>query len=173
MANLLTEYRKRHGASFIVPMDEGLCFFNGPDGQPAVVAVTSSPSRSMGSCRMCVTQKTPMIVEVLRSDPNSLTFLSDPIHQHILPDADLVRVVHGLNLPGGPFTPVTFRGDREVEGWLWRLFSKSVRGMAKRRDDPFEDMVAVGLRNPPILDTFFKYVFQPILLNRRYLLISR
>lgn len=171
MASIATQYRERNRGSYLMPCDDSLCFLADESGSPSVVALTSSPSRSVGTCRSCVAQRTPMILEVHRPTRHGRT--EEVLHRHIQPECDILREIRQAGLPAAVMSA---RGWRAAEGLAWRLFWRGLdlAEDAVLRDRPAEHMLAAIERGDGgLFDMFYRGLYQPLLLNRRYLLIVR
>ena len=174
--NLLVEYCKRRRTEFVLPTNDGLCFFN-TAGQPTLVCLTSHTPKSFSTCGRCVSNQS-MTIELF-------TFrdaLSQIIHDHVQPDTDLLhytRSLLGVNLE-----PVYLKNHRDTEIWLWHLFAANYRKLRDLRswqtwngNHPFdcdlrrayEQMTHCAMHLPRVYNVYYT-MYQTFVAGRKYLL---
>lgn len=174
--NLLREYALRHGITAVPPVDEGVLFFS-RGRQPVAICTTSTLTKNHTTCRRCCDGPAGLIAEVFVPQKCGVMPWTLVGHDHIDPDADLRGHVRKFAPRAEPVIVVC---DREVEAWLWRFFTVAEAdqfGGGKRpktgRDDfgmCYEHMLAVLTTTPRLFDQFYHRLYQPVLLNRKYLL---
>jgi hypothetical protein len=173
MASLLAEYRERHGLKCVFPLDEGMCFFD-VNKKPGAVVLTSSHSRSAINCHNCLTPKNGLIGEIFILT-NSLKIEK---HEHISPDTDLYEWVNNnISKKEGNYEPYVAESIQDVECWLWRFFTKHNNILPIRKwhnkEEPFrsiEQMLWAIRENQLLFGSFYKNVYNPIMLGRKYIL---
>src|SRR5579859_2893855 len=131
MANLLIEYCKRHNTEFVLPTNNGMCFFNHND-TPAFICLTSMrlhqqvcllsptevPIEGIHSqkliCKKCSTKESLIIIELFgRRLANRFEFL---LHDHIHPDTDIIKYIKDSGHEN--LKPVYLKTGRDIELWL-------------------------------------------------------
>ena len=173
MASLLTEYRKRHKKTFVLPTNEGVCFFD-LNGIPAAICLTSLAGRSYSTCYRCAERPCRMIAEVFRPHGHGYHGYNISMHTHIEPDTDILKLVDTQVIGGVvPFMPTS---QRDLEFWLWRFFSLNLRSKPlypKKETMPelstLEEMVAVAMRQPKSYAVYYA-MFELFIIGRKYLI---
>jgi len=181
MASLIQEYRQRHGMNFVMPLDEGLCFFDRAK-KPDAIVITSSHSRHMTTCRRCLSNKGSLVGEIVVH--SGLSFPSDTYnivkHEHISPDLDLRQWVNDV-LPGN-HEPVVVTDDRHIECWLWRFFIRYTPAYVRKwssKEEPYRSIEQMmwtiqnknsTQTNRRMFEAFYKNIYYNFVLGRKYLL---
>jgi hypothetical protein len=184
MVSLLTEYRNRHGMNFVVGVDEGLCFFD-VGKKPSAIVMTSSHSRSISTCRQCLSHQggllTELFVHTNTHFPNQCWKLLR--HEHLDPDVDLREWVnkHARDR-GAAYEPFMASDDRQLEAWLWRFFVRGNPLFNRKwtyKDEPFRSLEQMAWvidnsgrhhNQPRLFESFYKSLFYTFMLGRKYLL---
>lgn len=179
MTSLITEYRKRHGLSCIMSVDEGVTFFDSGK-KPTAIVMTSSLSRTVTNCRACLAHKGGLIGEVFvhtgKCHPEPTFRLAR--HQHIEADIDIRAWANEHAGPG--LEPMVARSDRDIEAWLWRFFIRNNPVFARKWANKDETLRAIEQMawavdnsgshqgQPRVFDSFYKNLYYTFILGRRY-----
>lgn len=175
MANLLTEYRERHKTNFILPIDEGVCFFN-LNKKPHLICLTSSLSRNYSTCRQCLKHIGGLIAEVFLY--NSTNYFSLIKHEHIDPDLDLGNFVNKVT--NEKLIPFVAYSEIDVECWLWNFYLSNYEVFLRKWENKVEpcrmlEQVSFCFQdrgNFKHLETFYTKFYQTFLLGRKYILFG-
>lgn len=173
MASPMQEYRRRVGGDFVLALDEGVVFFQ-EGRRPAVACTTSCPGRTAKTCPRCCRHKEALVAEFWSLDGRGGGFGNVISHHHIEADEDLCRLARAHY---GKVDPFQAADDDEAELYLWYCYSGSGlrRPPSKAKFDRrecLEEMVMETLGNPAGIDSFVKYLYQKILMGRRYILLE-
>jgi hypothetical protein len=184
VANLINEYRRRHGLNFVLPLDEGLCYFDLAK-KPGAIVLTSSPSRSITTCRQCLKHQQVLVAELFI---HTGLVAPDPVfkqvaHEHIHPDTDLRTWVNEkIGDPKKVYEPVEATDDRDVEVWLWRFFTRHNPIFNRKwtnKEEPFRSLEQISWvidkygkhsNYPALFEFFYKNLYYTFTLGRKYLL---
>ena len=184
MANLINEYRRRHGLNFVLPLDEGLCYFDLAK-KPGAIVTTSSPSRCATTCRQCLKHQPSLIAELFvhtgSAAPNAV--YKQVAHEHVAPDTDLRSWVNQKIGDGKKvYEPVEAMDDREVECWLWRFFVRHNPVFNRKwanKEEPLRSLEQIAWvidkygkhsTYPALFEFFYKNLYWQFTLGRKYLL---
>jgi len=165
MANLLEEYRKRHGIEAICPANEGVLFFE-YEGKAPLIVLMSTRNKALGSCVFC-SRDQRLVFELCcpAGNPELVRIVS---HEHIAPDEDIMRYI-----PKG-YKPYVSKGERDQERWLWEKFFLCVLSEKSRKSFRGQDWISGAVElisaSPDSFDLFYENIYAPILINRRYIL---
>lgn len=169
MSTLLAEYRYRHGINGIWPMNEGLLFFE-RNNEPALIAITSSFTKSINVCASCPKNSGGITLELfgLAKFPVCIQRIT---HTHMPPDSDVVNYVVNHVPNGEQYKPIVSTGDRFQEEWLWRFFirSRAFNG-ALKESFWIDQMMWVAKNKPKHFSIFYQQVYSICMINRTYIL---
>lgn len=180
MANLMTEYFRRHGDQHVMATNDGICVFN-EHKRPAMIALTSIAPKSLSCCANCAYPERGIAIEILepsRDQPFALTS-----HLHVPPDTDIKKYIisNGYN----NYCPVYLKNNRELEIWLWNFFLfhsrlRRSRNWAKtcseqsETDEPtrtYEQMAQCAILWPKYFAQFY-IMYQTVVSGRKYLIFE-
>jgi hypothetical protein len=181
VTSLITEYRKRHGLTCVMSVDEGVTFFDS-NKKPSAIVMTSSHSRSVTNCRECLGHKGGLIGELFvhtgQHHPKQVYRLAR--HEHIEADVDLCAWANKHNPGGSKLEPFTPSSDREVECWLWQFFIRNNPAYLRKwanKEEPLRsiEQMAWTIDNsgnypnqPRTFECFYKSLYYTFLLGRKY-----
>lgn len=181
VTSLVTEYRKRHGITCVLSVDEGVTFFDA-NKKPAAIVLTSSHSRSVTNCRQCLQHKGGLIGELFVH--NNQFFPKDVCqlhrHEHVEADVDLCAWANA-NAPGKAILePFTASSDRELECWLWQFYIRNNPAYLRKwsnKEDPARSLEQMAWTvdssgnsqgDLRLFESFYKSIYYTFLLGRRY-----
>lgn len=171
MPSPLQEYRRRVRSDFIPALEEGVVFFEKPREGACVACTTSGPGKVAKTCQKCVRQLEPIVAEFYSLDGRGGCLGALLGHHHIEADDDVSRLARSVY---GGVVPFAARSEDEVEAYLWRCYN----GQRGRRDGEFsmeeffEEMFHEATGNRGSIDAYVKFVWQKLLMGRRYLLLE-
>lgn len=184
MADIVTEYRTRHGLpQAIVPVTEGLLFLNNPKNpskQEMLVVLVSSVSKSHNMCRECHEYMGATVLEVIQPTYYP-RFLSSRYHVHFMNEFDLLKEVRAHH--GAHWSPVAIPTARDLEQFVWEMFTEwaqaspdlgsSVRHyfLSTKKSKPWiDEAVHFASNHAGTFQHFYDNLYSPLLINRKYLL---
>jgi hypothetical protein len=182
--NLATEYSKRHGNEFILPTNDGLCYFNDYK-RHALIATTSSTFRSHTACHLCGDKRFITLELFSPSLDEAFTVMH---HGHIHPDEDVYSVIREISSRKliSCVTPVYLKTGAEIETWLWKFFlfhnrlrrsQRWINFIVKKKitEDPimssYEEMTICACHFPKKFNLYYR-AYQEFVTGRKYLLFE-
>lgn len=180
MANLMTEYFRRHKENYILPTNEGVCFFN-EHKRNALICLTSVTPKAISTCLKCGVEDASITVELIKPHPDEGFRIH--LHDHIAPDTDLNEYVTSKGI--GSLTPVSLKDTREIEVWFWNFFlfhnrlrrSRVWQTWVKTQTTTdeltkcYEQMTRCAANWPKIYPVYYN-IYQTLLVGRKYLLFE-
>lgn len=184
MSGLMTEYRKRHGLKSICPINEGVLFFN-KNNAPAIIALTSSYTKSVLTCAFCPMNAESITLEIFCHSDDRHDLKQRVVHTHIPPDGDLIEYVIN-HMPSQNYQPYVSLGERDQERWLWEFYQNTSRMKAitqggkksQKTKQAFshtnwlEQAISFSINYPSEFKLFYDLIYQPCLIARRYILVE-
>ena len=184
MTSLITEYRKRHSLNCVMSVDEGVTFFN-VNKKPYAIVLTSSHSRSVTSCRKCLSPKNSgligeLFVRTNKCFPNQMFKLIS--HEHLDPDVDLVD--WGSKCSKSKLEPFLPSSDLEIESWLWQFFvinNEIYKRKWVNKNEPERSLEQIAWTidnsgnhqsHPRLYEAFYKNFYCTFILGRKYTIYS-
>lgn len=192
--NLLSEYCKRSKNNFVIPTNDGICFFN-EHNRPAIIGTTSVLPKAKQICYKCKIlesndpfaaktteyEKSVIIVELFV--PDKYCGYSADRHFHVSADSDVLKEIS--NYGYGNVEPVHLNHGRDIEIWLWNffLFHSPIRRSAdwdrflssqKTNTQPlkcYEQMAHCAINYPKIYEQYYN-IYQSFVPGRKYLLFG-
>lgn len=183
MTSLINEYRRRHKAKFVWPINDGFCFFV-KKNKPSLIVTTSESSRSLTSCESCSTCDSNLVVEAyIINAPFLMCSIKRVIHRHIRPDTDVCCAVDKFE---SGYEAVAIKSDVEADLFLWRTFmqlnpcgnDKEYRKMEQLLNDlkmplrpkTIQSMLWMALNRKEIFQYYYENIYQSLMAGRRYIL---
>lgn len=168
MANLLTEYRKRHKSGFVWACFNGVCFFSLND-EPAAVCLVSEVVHGLTICEECDgNSKDKLVIDCVKI----VHEISYP-HVHVAVGTDLKDLSFLSDL-----TPFESSRPLDHEIWLWNFYLKFSNPFSKDlewraiKHNPINEMLWAAVNRSHIYLQYFNNFFKTYLLGRKYLLRS-
>lgn len=174
--NLSIEYYKRHDEKFIMPTNDGLCFFN-EYKRPAFICHTSTNPKTHNICYRCGHKDSLIVLEVF--SPHRDAVFQQITHQHIHPDGDILEEM----LKFGTLTPVSFGCNEKLDTWLWKFFLfhnrlRRAKSWIKWKEeqeecpeplDTYNEMTFCAKHYPKVYNEYYG-MYQKLISGRKYLL---
>ena len=194
MSDLANEYRKRHNLSGICFVNEGVLFLE-RKGEPALICISSTHSKSLTTCDVCSPNMPHLTVELCTGVKMSMTGYRVARHAHVPPDEDILEYIYtamaeeeNCSMDSLLYEPFTSRNDRDQEEWLWRFYLHHCKPLASttRRDferfckrlskgDPnnfIAEMTWCATHTAATIVNFYNSFYSSFLINRMYMLMG-